>query len=180
MGFAIGRKQHIIFRDEHGHLYELSWEAGKNASRWAARQLTVGPHPLSKSNPAAYVQYGNQHVVYRDLQNGLHEFWWDGVSGEWRRTQLTLPVGPGLPADSDPTGYVHGVTQRITYRNERAIHELWWDGHWYSESITGNVDSMGLFGLADAVGTPSAFTHNDRQCVVYIDSGGQIHELSWP
>ncbi len=170
--------QHVVYRGEDSHVYELWWDA---AGGWAHGDLTaVTGAPAAAGDPAGYVfaAQGTQHVVYRAADGHIHELWWDAAGG-WGTGDLTAVTGAPAAA-GDPAGYVFAVqgTQHVVYRAaDGHIHELWWDaaGGW------GTGDLTAVTGAPPGAGDPAgyAFESTSTQHVVYRAADGHIHELWW-
>jgi hypothetical protein len=69
--FASDGTQHVVYRDNLGHVRELSWTVGGVADD----DLTgVTYAPLAGGDPSAYIATdGSRHVVYRGQDGHIHE-----------------------------------------------------------------------------------------------------------
>jgi hypothetical protein len=117
----------VVYRDAHGHLHELWWDA---TNGWGGGDLTeVTGAPTAAGDPAGYAfeSQGTQHVLYPVGDGSVYELWWDVTHG-WGAGNLTTVSGAPVSA-GDPAGYVFKAqaTQHAVYRGpDRHIHELRW------------------------------------------------------
>ncbi|WP_190756840.1 hypothetical protein [Microcoleus sp. FACHB-68] len=156
--------QHIVYRGEDGHIYELWFDRNE----WKQTNLTKAANaPLAAGNPTGY-SLGSLHVVYRGNDNHIHELWFDG--DQWKHTDLTLEA-QAPPAAGEPVGYVL-ESQHVLYRSSDGhIHELWFDAdQWKHTNLTQEAQAP------LAAGDPSGYSLGSLH-VVYRGEDGHIHEL---
>jgi hypothetical protein len=179
--FAAQATQHVNYRGVDSHIHELWLGSGS----WQHNDLTnaASGAPQAVGNPKGYMfeAQGTQHVIYRGVDNHIHELWLGGRPG-WQHNDLTNAARGGAPqAASDPKGYVFGAqgTQHVIYRGvDNHIHELWLDrSGWQHNDLTGAIPVD-----PDAWGTPYGYMFNAQrtQHVIYTSRNGSIHELWWP
>ena len=130
----------MVYRGVDGHIHEHWWDA---ANGWSVGDLTgVTGAPPALGDPSGYMfeAQGTQHVVYRGVDDHIHEHWWDAANG-WSVGDLT-GVSGAPPALGDPSGYMFEAqgTQHVVYRGvDGHIHEHWWDAAngWSVGDLTG-------------------------------------------
>ena len=172
----VDETQHVVYRGEASHIYELWFHQD---SGWHRHDLTeTTGAPSARSAPMGYTWDidRTQHVVYRGQDSHVHELWFHQDSG-WHHNNLTVATGAPLAA-SDPNGYTWDAdeTQHVVYRSQDGhIHELWFhqDSGWHHHDLT------------EATGAPSArsgpvgytWDLDGTQHVVYLGADDNIHEL---
>jgi hypothetical protein len=137
-----GTGQHVVYRANDGHIYELFIDATSN---WVANQLTGAANaPAAAGRAMAYVTGGTgQHVVYRANDGHIYELFVN-ATGNWVARQLTGAASAPLAA-GDPSAYVtDGTGQHVVYRaSDGHIYELFIDatGNWVANQLTGAESS---------------------------------------
>ena len=166
---------HVVYRGIDDHIHQLSFDG---TWHWTDVTLAADPPPTSMvaTDPAAYTfdHDQSQHIVYRGLDDHIHELW---SSGTWHHNDLTLAAGNAPPAASKPFGYVwpQDTSQHVIYRgHDNAIHELYTHGHWQHNNLCqqANVAPTAAGAPTGYVDEPNAVEH-----VVYRDQEGSLHEL---
>jgi uncharacterized protein with PIN domain len=178
--FEAEKRQHIVYRGVDNHIHELAISMGGNA--WSHFDLTAGTGAtLAAGDPFGYVFKAEkrQHIVYRGVDNHIHELAISMGGNAWGNFDLTGGTG-ATPAAGDPVGYAFETENRqhVVYRGvDSHIHEL-------AISIGGNAwghfDLTAGTGATLAAGDPFgyAFEAENRQHVVYRGVDGHIHELA--
>ena len=168
----VDKTQHVVYRGVDEHIHEL-WFSSSSWT-WNHNDLTkaTGAPPASStsSGPAGYTWDVDktQHVVYRGVDDHIHELWFSSNSWTWSHNDLTNATGAPV-ASSNPAGYTWDVdkTQHVVYRGARHIHELWFS----SSSWTWNHNDLtkATGAPADAAGDPAGYTWDvdKTQHVVY-------------
>ena len=167
--FALGHKQHVIYRCSHGHLQELWWDGS-----WHHEALTAASGaPIAVDDPSGYVLGSVQHVVYRAAGGDIYELWWDRA---WQHANLTAQTGAPAAA-GNPRGYSHQRSQHVVYRGEdKHLHELWWTGSWrHTDLTTAGIGSNAP--LPD--GNPTGYALGNKQHVIFRGVDGHVHERWW-
>ena len=123
--------QHVIYRGQNGHIYEL-W---KRYASWHVKDLSAETGgALATGTPQAYVwaDDSSQHVIYRGDDGQVHELWFKPPTG-WVHKAIGAET-QAVAALGDPVGLVSEVAneQHIFYRGiDGRMHELWWEfGTW--------------------------------------------------
>jgi uncharacterized protein with PIN domain len=171
--------QHIIYRAADNQIHELwqrqgkKWEHGGAISQFTGATLAAG-------DPVGYAweEDDTQHLVYRGIDNQIHELW-QRRGKKWEHGGALSQITGAPPAAGDPTCYAWGKdgTQHIVYRGaEGHIHEIWFrkgTGWKY-----GNALSQ-MAGAPPTAGEPSgyAWEGDGTQHVVYRGQDNHIHEL---
>jgi hypothetical protein len=185
---ALG-EQHVIYRDTEvipaqlstpAHVHELWW----NSDGWHHKDLNIaagspaGAASDVLGNPAAYAfeAQRTQHVVYRGLDDHVHELWWD--SNGWHYNDLTI-AADAPTALNNPAGYMFNSAseQHVVYQShDNHIHELWWNLEgWHHKDLT--LAAGAPLALGDPVGY--VFDAQRTQHVFYLGVDNHIHELRW-
>jgi hypothetical protein len=106
--------QHIFFRGQDNHLYEL-W---KKSQGWQVKDLTVETDaPPAQGVPHAYVWGANnsQHLLYRGTDRQIYELWFSHETG-WRYTAVSQEA-QSAQALGDPIGVIgHDQVPHLFYR----------------------------------------------------------------
>jgi hypothetical protein len=175
---AVDATQHVVYRGVDGHIHELWWDA---TNGWGGGDLTdVTGETVPAGDPSGYSfeATGTQHVVYRGIDDHIHELWWDAANG-WGGGDLCAETG-APPAVGDPFGYMFDAqgTQHVVYRDAAGhVIELWWDvaSGWSVGDLTA------VSGAPPAAGDPAGFAFAPRstQHVFYRETDGHVHELRW-
>lgn len=80
--------------------------------------------PAAAGNPFGYAVGNTQHVVYRAVDNRIHELWCSPGIG-WREGGLAARTGQASAAAGDPAGYGVGHAQPVFCRAvDGRIHGL--------------------------------------------------------
>ena len=98
-------------------------------------------------------QGNTQHVVYRAVDNRIHELW-SGRSG-WSEGGLAAGTVHAPAAAGNPAGYAVGDAQHVVYRAvDNRIHELWWSpgGGWRESGL-----AAGTTHAPAAAGNPAGY-----------------------
>lgn len=181
IGYALNRKQHVIYRGLDGHIHELWWNGAKDR-QWHYTNLSIEAGkstPLSKGDPSVYEHEGTLHVVYRDVNDDIQELWWnDG----WHRTNLIETIhksGEDISkANGNPYGYVRGHNQHVIYRGmDGHIHELIWDYGWSHNDLTVASSESTNTSTPRAAGDPVGYVLSGNQNVIYRGNDNNIHQL---
>jgi hypothetical protein len=170
---------HVVYRGVDDHIHQLTYDGSWH---WTDVTHVADPPPTSTvaTDPSAYTydHDHSQHVVYRGLDDHIHELWSDGGSN-WAHNDLTtaVPGGNAPLAASKPFGYVwpQDNSQHVVYRgHDNAIHELYTHGGWKHSNLSQQVNIA-----PTAAGGPAGYVDEDRgvEHVVYRDQKGNLHEL---
>lgn len=166
---------HVVYRGTDDHIHQLSFDG---AWHWTDVTLAADPPPTSMvaTDPAAYTfdQDRSQHIVYRGVDDHIHELW---SSGTWHHHDLTAAAGNAPLSASKPFGYVwrQDDSQHVVYRGrDDSIHELYTHGSWRHNDLCRQANV-----LANAVGAPTAYVDEPHaiEHVIYRDQKGGLHEL---
>jgi hypothetical protein len=151
------------------------------AGSWHHNDITAAAGAPAASGIASGYMFpaqGTQHVVYRGIDQHIHELWW--ASDGWHHNDLSASTGAPAAAGA-PDGYMFVAqgTQHVVYRGgDEHIHELWWgsDG-WQHNDLT----AAAAGGAPLAAGNPNGymFANQRTQHVVYRGGDQHIHELWW-
>jgi len=175
--------QHVNFLDEIGHVHELY--ISPSGGPWRDNDLknaaTNGTTARPGSALAGYSQGGDQHVIFLDWNNDVHEIYKTGGKN-WYDTDLTrgasggTPAAPGsaLAADWDESSH----QQHINFLDESGhVHELFHfsgSDQWKDNDLTS--ETVGASSAAP--GSPLARYHQgDNQHVNFIDLSGDVHDF---
>jgi hypothetical protein len=179
--FAGANSQHIVFRDEEGHVHEIRFDA----DGWHKTDLSAEAHAEvpALDGPFALESGGLQHVFYRGNDQHVHELWSD-VSG-WHWRDLTALTGAPRVRVDTPVAYVfrgqstrHVVYAAIGQPDGGHVHELWRDSTGWHDG--GNLNAItGAPVLAAGRPTGYAFEAKLTQHVFYRGTDNHIHELRW-
>ncbi len=170
----------IIYRGLDNHIHELRRLLGS----WIQTDLSAivsdnPPASPAAGDPFAYVTPdGIARVVYRGLDNHIHEL---RLQGSWFQADLSTVVSdnpPASPAAGDPFAYVtpDGIA-RVVYRSlDNHIHELRLQGSWFQADLSAIVSDNPP--ASPAAGDPFAYVTPDRIArVVYRGLDNHIHEI---
>jgi hypothetical protein len=133
--FVAQGTQHVVYRGVDGHVHELLWGTDPGVHHNDLTSLTGAPNALQSDpserhflgHPSAYVFDATQHVVYRGVDDHIHELWW--AADVWHHNDLTVAAGGSPSPAGNPSGYLFAAqgTQHVVYLgHDRHIHELWW------------------------------------------------------
>ena len=176
-GSGAGLVQHVIYRGQDSHIYELY----THANSWVVNNLTNRPNAaLAAGDPKAYLHDSPngpvQHVVYRGHDGHIYELY---TLGDWVVNNLTQQANAPLPA-GDPFGYIHEgetTTQHVVYRgHDGNIYELFTlNNKWVFNDPS--RDAKAPLAASD----PFAYVHYSNklatQHVVYRGQDDFVHEL---
>jgi Common central domain of tyrosinase/Polyphenol oxidase middle domain len=167
--------QHVIYRGDDDHIYELWWDATQCSQttcwHWGNLTASSGAPTLAGGNsiPAGYVldADGTQHVVYRGADNHIYELWWDATQCSqttcWHWGNLTGSTGAPA-ALGEPAGYVLNAdgTQHVVYPGpDSDIYELWWNATQCSQTTCWHWGNLTALTRAPAAaGNPSGYVLN--------------------
>lgn len=133
LGYVL-KNQHIIYRGTDNQIHELWFDAQAFKQKWRHADLTAETKaPPAAGDPSGY-SLGSLHVVYRGIDNQIHELWFDTnpFNQKWRYANLTQAAKAPVAA-GNPSGYVLG-TQHIVYRGtDGQIHELWFENKGFNQ-----------------------------------------------
>jgi hypothetical protein len=119
--------QHVVYQGIDGRIHELWWSEDANWNHEDLSGQTGAPPAAGDLAGYAWERDHTQHVVYRGVDDRIHELWWHEDSG-WQHADLSGQTG-APPAAGDPAGYAWegGGTQHVAYRGvDNQIHELWY------------------------------------------------------
>lgn len=184
------KTQHIVYRGADNNIHELWFKhgmMGKAAWTYGGALNAKAGAPVAVSDPMGFAWEADktQHVIYRGMDNQIHELWFNkGLMGrgEWKYGGA-LSANLGAPAaDGMPWGFAWegDKTLHIVYRgNDSNVHELW-----FSKGLTGGAWKYGaalnrIAGAPFASSDPIGFAWEDdrSQHVVYRGQDNYIHEL---
>jgi hypothetical protein len=181
-GFTAQGTQHVVYRGQDGHVYELWWDINgwhyNNLTAATGAPLTV-QDGTGGGDPTGYVfdAQGTQHVLYVGNDKHIHELWWD--SNGWHHNDLTAVTGAPL-GGGHLTGYVFAAqpTQHVFYQDTNGlIHELWWDiKGWHHNDISAEAPHPG----SQTSPAGYVFIAQGTQHVIYEGyNDGHMYELYW-
>lgn len=172
-------QQHVNFIGANQHVYELFY-----GNAWKVNDLTAlsGLRSIAQVNSplAGYQTTFNQqqHVIYLDPNNHLHELFYDS---QWHDNDLSnLTHAPVAGNGSRMAAYQTAFNQQqhIIYQGfDGHIHELLYDGSWKHNDLTIAAGSgvIAPISLTPLDGYATEF--NRQQHINYIGVDGHIHEL---
>ena len=104
----VDKTQHVVYRGVDDHIYELWFSS--NSWTWSHNDLTNATgaprvasgtpgHPALRNAPAGYTWDVDktQHVVYRGVDEHIHELWFSSSSWTWNHNDLTKATGAPPP-----------------------------------------------------------------------------------
>jgi catechol 2,3-dioxygenase-like lactoylglutathione lyase family enzyme len=188
-GYVLGDTQHVVYRGPEGEVIELfNTEGGKG---WNQTNLTASAMaPRAAGNPTGYILKDNliarskntQHVIYRGVDDQVHELYFSAKEAKWLHTNLTAAT-KATKAAGNPAGYVFDNTQHVVYRGvDDQVHELYFspkEAKWLHSNLTGETK------VTKAAGNPAGYILEDNlvarskntQHVVYRGADDQVYEL---
>jgi hypothetical protein len=131
--------------------------------------------PPAAGDPAGYVLFGSEFVVYRGTDNHVHQLFARAGQAQWSHADLTAITRAPLAA-GNPAGYVNGA-QLVVYRGtDNDIHQLY---TFNNGTQWAHADLSRLTGAPPAAGDPFGFPSgpSGRQLVDYKGTDGHIHQL---
>jgi hypothetical protein len=175
MGFVAGSAERVVFRGTDNHIYQAVHYGGI----WQQPIQDISNVPgaaLAAGEPYAFTDgAGGPHIVYRGLDNHIHDVWLDMAQQAWRHMDVTGPSG--VLASGDPMGYLHGSTLRVVFRGGSHVYESFASavgGPWMTWDMTANIS-----GANDTASQPKgALDPDGGPHVIYRDLGGRIHDFS--
>ena len=109
----------IVYRAIHGEL----WQIARNARRATNLTAASGIEP-AVGHPTCFVLAGRVHVIYRGVDQGIHEL--TLRNGSWIAARLPCEV----PAASDPTCTADASAGQVAFRAmDGMVHVLRFDGY---------------------------------------------------
>jgi hypothetical protein len=174
--------QRVIYRDAAGDVRQYSRLQGAGTA-WRPDNLTADAKaPKAAGTPAGYVFGTAQHVVYRGVDDQVHELYFSAEEKKWSHADIS--AGAKAPkAAGDPTGYILGDTQHVVYRgHEGEVIELFntqGGNGWTQNNLTAGAMAP------RAAGNPTGYILKDNlfakskntQHVIYRGGDDQVHEL---
>lgn len=151
--YSIGTyTKHVIYRSEDGHVHDIWWVPGRGDP--AHVDLTVlALAPLAADKPTAFtVEAANtQHVVYRGVDNHIHEIRWAEqgfarISNHLRPDQV-IHIEDGPPqVGALPTGFLspRWRFELVPGTDQKRIRSVWKPDHYVH--IEGGVIECGPVG----------------------------------
>jgi hypothetical protein len=171
--------QHIIYRAQDNQIHELWQRKGKNWEHGGALSQFTGA-TLGAGKPFAYAweKDGTQHVVYRGVENQIHELW-QRKGQKWQHGGALSQIVGAPPAASDATCFAWegDGTQHILYLGaDNQVHEIWYrkGKNW---SYGNALSQMAGAPAAASVPFGYAWESDDTQHVIYRGQDNQVHEL---
>jgi len=147
---------HVIYRGADNDIHELYWQDGA----WGVNDLTAATNATAAAgDPNGYAFAANgtsgMHVVYRGVDNDVHELYWQ--DGAWGINDLTATTGAPAAA-GDPNGYVFDAQEQmhVVYPSaDGHIDEFWWapasaSGAARTRAVKPSRDAKGAMGKAPA------------------------------
>jgi hypothetical protein len=181
-GFVMGTTARVLYRGFDGHIHQLSsTEAPASQPTWSRTDLSVAASaPTAASDPTGYGWGGYARVVYRGVDNAVHELASPGAT--WSHGNLTaIAQAPKARADATPRAYTTNDDDhaRVVYSGEDgSVHELSYGGPSPSWS---HLRLSGTLAIGDPFGydTPKDITTaGDRYTrVVYRTIDLHVREL---
>src|ERR1700736_6730248 len=81
--------QHLIYRDAAGDVRQYSRPEGADTA-WSPDNLTADAMaPKAAGNPAGYIFGTAQHVVYRGVDDQVHELYFAAKEKKWSHANIT-------------------------------------------------------------------------------------------
>jgi hypothetical protein len=170
-----GPQGHFTYRDPSGGIQDLWFDRYREKDRWHVDQLNNGGltlAPPAAGDPSGAERDGVFHVVYRDLDGGVQDLWFDQG---WQSRLLTRGGATWAPrAAGDPVQLVHDGARHVLYRDDDGnLLNLWSDGAWHAERL-----NLGGRTAAPAIaGVPGAVQVLKTCHVSYRDPEGGIQDL---
>ncbi|MET0552838.1 MAG: metallophosphoesterase [Vicinamibacteria bacterium] len=168
----------VVYRADDRQIHALYW-TGQGAVGHDGLSFAAGG-PRAAGDPVAYyiAAEDSNHVVYRGVDQHLHELWWRGGENA-RHVDLTAAAGAPAAADEPSAYYSPGTrTKHVVFRSgDGHLHEIASapDGPLETKDLT-------LEALAPpAASRPVAYAVEgaNTQHVVYRGPDGQVHEIRW-
>jgi hypothetical protein len=170
--------RHLFYVGDDGDVHELRSNAA--GLQWTHSNITATiagvVRPRSGAALSAYAFQAGVHVVYRGIDDRIHELW--GGPGTWNHNPTGVPF---TKAAGEPSGYATewASIQHIVYRGEEdEVVELWWNATTgWSENILSKTTPQASLSKGDAVGYP--FEDHATQHVTYFADDDTLRELWW-
>jgi hypothetical protein len=128
--------QHVFYRGQNNHIYELYWRRREERPNWRHADLTeITGAPAARGSPAAHVWQDDERqcVFFRGEDNHIHELRWrrqdDPHWSYFDLTRITETEAEETLAADSPATYVwdDDESQHVFYRGQNDhIHELHW------------------------------------------------------
>ena len=180
-------QQHIFYRDAHGAINHIFWNAADNKFYFESWTERVNAPPAT-GDPVTMVTPGQQHIFYRGKDRAgtdgiiYHIFWNAADNGLYLQSWTALANAP--LAAGDPAAMLTDGQQHIFYRDAHgAINHIFWnaaDNNFYFESWTARVNAP------FAAGDPATMVTPGQQHIFYRskndDPGrtdGPINHIFW-
>jgi hypothetical protein len=165
----------VVYRGVDSHIHELYLTPGGTA--WQSGDLFPGTSaPFAAGDPSVCVLFdGTSSVVYRGMDNHIHQLYLKPGSATWQTTDLSSQAA-AQPAGGDPVSYVRFEgTNSVIYRgSDNHLYELYLNGGttWKAGDLTAQT------GAPLAKENPAAYVRFDGvNSVVYRATDDRIHEL---
>jgi uncharacterized protein with PIN domain len=175
------KSQHIVYRGQDNQIHEIWYRDQWGSNDWDHNPIgqKVGA-PKAASDPMGYAweRDGTQHVIYRGVDDQIHEIW--GRRGKWGYNSIGDLTG-APPAVGKPTGYAweKDGTQHIIYRSANGhLNEIWyrdaWVGEdWHYKDMTAEANAR----IADSDPFGYSWEKDKTQHVIYRGQDNLIYEL---
>jgi len=168
----------VVYRAAGGHIYEDF--LGSNG--WEGREIPqVSGSSLAAGDPYGFADPSNRAtVVYRGLDQHIHQFKLNPATDGWEHKDLTAEVcqlddSCSTPeAAGNPIGFVAGYASRVVFLGtDNRFHQFVdWSG-WT------DFDMMLIPGAVTPSGKPSAFVDSTgAPHIVYPGTDSHIHDLT--
>lgn len=136
MGYAWegDKTQHLVYRGVDNQVHEIWFRKGLTGAKWqyGGSISEMCGAPKAAGDPFGYAWEGDdtQHIVYRGVDNQIHELWFRKTltKARWQHGGALSAMTSGPQAASDPVGFAweDDNTQHVIYRGvDNQIHELW-------------------------------------------------------
>jgi hypothetical protein len=177
--FSVGRAgAQVSITVPAGATYKIvvGAENGASTGNYTVAAATAAPSGYTWSAD------NSEHIVYRDVDNHVHELWHLNGTSTWSDHDMTAdPNLQAVAAAGDPMGYTWSAdnSEHIVYRGvDNHIHELW---HLYGTSTWSDHDMTADPNLqaVAAAGDPMGYTWSadNSEHIVYLGMDNDVHEL---
>jgi hypothetical protein len=179
-----GDSMHVMYRDVNDQISDIWWDGSSWAYPHKNLSELVKTLPAAKGDPCI-VQYGDSmHVMYRDVNDQISDFWWDNANLRWAYPHKNLSdLVKTMPAAYGNPCIINSTTIHVVYRDINGkLSDIWWDnpnGVWKQQNLSDLVDGAPTADKDPCMGLYFSGMLPADLHVLYHDYNSQITDLVW-